>query len=282
MNAVGVIPARLASKRLPRKLLLTETGKPLLQYAWESACRAQSLSQVFIATDSEEIATVARGFGAEVVLTEDHPSGTDRIAEVIRKHCPDAELVVNVQGDEPELEPAVIDRLVAVMTQRPQVEMGTLACPIHSVAVLEDRGCVKVVTAANGKALYFSRLPIPCFRDGEPGDLLATKSSSRTQDALDMLGTESSDATPADGPLISSPWLLHLGIYAYRPEFLLALTQMPPSRLEQLESLEQLRALEAGASIHVEIVPHRSVGIDTSGDYAGFVARERRRQSSQK
>lgn len=270
MNTVGIIPARLQSSRLPRKLLLKDSGKPLLQYAWEAASKASLLSEVIVATDSDEIAAVARGFGARVEMTGQHPSGSDRIAEVVQRCCKDADLVINIQGDEPELDPRVIDRLVSLMLKHPQAEMGTLACPITSTAVLEDRGCVKVVTAADSRALYFSRLPIPCFRDGEPGDLLASDWRSELSGG---------DETVGPAPLISSPWLLHIGIYAYRPEFLLAFTQMPPSRLEQLESLEQLRALEAGASILVEVVPHRSVGIDTSADYAAFLERERQRRT---
>ncbi|MDB4439419.1 hypothetical protein N9153_00700 [Planctomicrobium sp.] len=131
--------------------------------------------------------------------------------------------------------------------------MGTLGTPITSQAMLMDTGCVKIVRAADGRALYFSRLPIPFYRDGEPSDLL--------------------NPAGEDAQFMRSPWLLHLGIYAYRPDFLLALTQMAPSRLEQLEKLEQLRALEAGASILVEVVHHRSVGIDTAADYAAFVER---------
>lgn len=252
----GIIPARLGSSRLHRKMLLAETGKPLIQYAWEAASRAKSLSEVLIATDSEEIASVARGFGARVELTAEHPSGSDRIAEVVRRACTDADIIVNIQGDEPEVEPSVIDRLTESLRSHPEVEMATLAAPIHSVAVLEDRSCVKVVRAADGRALYFSRLPIPFYRDGRPEDLFGT----------------TSDASGA--PIIQSPWLLHIGLYAYRREFLLAFTEMPQSRLERLESLEQLRVLEAGASIHVEIVPHRTVGIDTADDYARFVARQ--------
>ena len=256
-SAVGVIPARLQSSRLPGKMLLAETGKPLIQYAWEAASRAQSLSSVVIATDSDEIAEVCVGFGAAVVHTGDHPSGTDRTAEVVRSLGFEVELIVNIQGDEPELDPACVDQLVAAMQRSPQIEMGTLATPIHSQAMLLDQGCVKVVRAADGRALYFSRLPIPCYRDGQPADLLS----------------------PDDDAALytRSPWLLHLGIYAYRPAFLLALTEMPQSQLEQLEKLEQLRALEAGASILVEVVPHRSVGIDTAADYAAFVERTKSR-----
>lgn len=257
MRTIGVIPARLASSRLPRKLLLNETGKPLLQYAWEAACRASELSEVIIASDSEEITSVARGFGARVEMTGEHPSGTDRIAEVVRRACPDADLIVNVQGDEPDLEPENINKLVRYISGRPEAEMATLATPIYSLSVLHDPGCVKVVRASNGKALYFSRATIPFLRDGKPDDLL--------------LGEDASGA-----PL--SPWLLHLGIYAYRRDFLLKLTQMQPSRLEQMEKLEQLRALESGASILVQIVSERSVGIDTPADYAQFVARHSRKK----
>lgn len=269
---VGVIPARLQSSRLPRKMLLRETGKPLLQYAWEAAKQARSLDRVLIATDSEEIAAAARSFGADVAMTGDHPSGGDRIAEVVRKECSDAELVINVQGDEPELDPRCIDALTALMRSRPDVEMGTLATPIDSIAVLHDTSCVKVVCAADGRALYFSRLPIPYYRDGEPQDLFNDHSAVGGDQDTD-------DAQPGftlRSAALNSPWLLHLGIYAYRPEFLLAVTSMPRSRLEQLESLEQLRALEAGASILVKVVLHRSVGIDTAADYAAFVERQRR------
>ncbi|MBX3442488.1 MAG: 3-deoxy-manno-octulosonate cytidylyltransferase [Planctomyces sp.] len=249
MKTYGVIPARLQSTRLPRKLLLAETGRPLLQYAWEAACRATSLDEVLIAADSPELAEAATKFGAQVELTGEHPSGTDRIAEVVRRRCGDAELVVNLQGDEPDMDPADIDRLVMAMESRPEVEMGTLSTTIHSRALLEDRACVKVVCAADGRALYFSRLPIPCSRDESPDELLQG----------------------------DSPWRLHLGIYAYRPTFLEALTQLPPSRLEQLEKLEQLRALEAGASILVVNVRTRTRGIDTAEDYLAFVERMRGR-----
>ncbi|SFH54880.1 3-deoxy-manno-octulosonate cytidylyltransferase [Planctomicrobium piriforme] len=255
-SIVGIIPARLQSSRLPRKMLLRESGKPLIQYAWEAASRAKSLSQVLIATDSEEIADVARGFGARVAMTGDHPSGGDRIAEVVRRECTDASLIVNVQGDEPELPPEVIDGLVSAMQSRPEIEMGTLATPINSMAVLQDTSCVKVVCTADGRALYFSRLPIPYYRDGQPEDLLHPGEETAAYQ--------------------QSPWKLHLGIYAYRPEFLLAITSMPRSRLEQLESLEQLRALEAGATILVKTVSHRSVGIDTAADYAAFLERQKR------
>jgi 3-deoxy-manno-octulosonate cytidylyltransferase (CMP-KDO synthetase) len=245
--AVGVIPARLASTRLPRKLLLAETGKTILQHTWENARRAKSLSEVLIAADGPEIAAVARSFGARCVLTGEHPSGTDRIAEVARKHLPDAGLLVNIQGDEPELDPAQIDLLVRTLAES-GAEMATLGTPIRSRAELESPSCVKIALGGDGRALYFSRSPVPFVRDANADDLLAG----------------------------DTPWLLHLGVYAYRRDFLLRLTELPPSRLEMLEKLEQLRALEAGASIKVAVVEHRAVGIDTPDDYTRFVARNRR------
>lgn len=251
MRVTGIIPARLHSSRLPRKMLLAETGKPLLQHVWEAAIRAESLDEVIIATDSEEILGAAEAFGARCVMTGEHPSGTDRVAEVARRDCHQAEVIVNIQGDEPELDPATIDRLTAAMTGIARdggpVPMATLATPIRTEAELNDHSCTKVVCAADGRALYFSRATIPFCRDVDPASLLAE----------------------------DSPWLLHLGLYAYRRDFLLQLTELPPSPLEKLEKLEQLRALEAGTELHVAIVEHRSVGIDTPEDYARFVARHR-------
>lgn len=250
MSVQGIIPARLHSTRLPRKLLLADTGRPLLQYTWEAASRAHLLSGLVIAADSVEIQSVARGFGAVCELTGEHPSGTDRIAEIARRVCPDAEILVNIQGDEPELDPSHIDLLVTLLRDHPQAEMATLATPIRARVEWEANSCVKVVCAADGRALYFSRCPIPFARDRSVDEMLAG----------------------------DSPWLLHLGVYAYRREFLQRLTQLPPSRLEKLEKLEQLRALEAGATIQVGIVEHRAAGIDTPEDYGAFVARERSRR----
>jgi 3-deoxy-manno-octulosonate cytidylyltransferase (CMP-KDO synthetase) len=215
-----------------------------------AAARARSLSEVIVATDSAEIAAAVRAFGGRVEMTGEHPSGTDRIAEVARRACPDAEVIVNIQGDEPEIDPAAIDRLVAALESSGSspAEMATLATPITERAERDDPACVKVVCAADGRALYFSRLPIPFTRDIDPDTLL----------------------------IAGSPWKLHLGVYAYRREFLLRLSELPPSPLERLEKLEQLRALEAGATIRVAEVAHRAAGIDTPEDYARFVARQKR------
>jgi 3-deoxy-manno-octulosonate cytidylyltransferase (CMP-KDO synthetase) len=251
MRACGLIPARLASTRLPRKLLLRETGQPLIQYVWDAVRRAKSLAEVFIATDSEEIADAVRQFGGRCEMTGDHPSGTDRIAEVVRRCCGDADIVVNIQGDEPEIDPANIDRLVQLLVDHPEAQMATLATPIRSREKWESPSCVKVVCAADGRALYFSRHSIPYLRDGQPDDLFAGE----------------------------TPWLLHIGLYAYRPDFLQTLTNLPPSRLERLEKLEQLRALEAGAVIQVGVVEHSAVGIDTPDDYAAFVRRVESRET---
>lgn len=247
MAVYGLIPARLQSTRLPRKLLLDDTGKPLIQYTWEAALRAKSLDDVIVATDSEEIAATVRSFGGRCELTGDHSSGTDRIAEVVRRCLPDGDLLVNIQGDEPEINPANIDTLVAAMRTEPSAEMATLSTPMKTLEQVEATSCVKVVCAADGRALYFSRSPIPHCRDRDPAEMLA----------------------------LEHPWQLHIGIYAYRRDFLLKLTQLPMSRLERLEKLEQLRALEAGARIQVAVVEHRSVGIDTPDDYAQFVSRRR-------
>jgi 3-deoxy-manno-octulosonate cytidylyltransferase (CMP-KDO synthetase) len=247
MQVYAIIPARFHSTRLPRKLILAETGKPLIQYAWENARKATSLAGVRIAVDAPEIADVVARFGGDAMMTGEHPSGTDRIAEVVRRELPEADLIINLQGDEPELDPTAIDLLVAEMARHPTAEMGTLATPIRKLETLQAASCVKVVVAADGRALYFSRSPIPHVRDVDPATLVGTA---------------------------RSPWLLHVGIYAYRRDFLLSLTERPVSRLESLEKLEQLRALEAGARIQVAVVEHHSVGIDTPEDYARFKERQ--------
>ena len=247
MKVVGIIPARLQSSRLPEKLLLHETGRPLLQYVWEVAAATSALDGVIIATDSEQIFDVVQSFGGHAEMTKDHPSGTDRVAEIARRCCPDAEIIVNLQGDEPELEATTIAALVDAICSS-DTEMATVAAPIREPEIVENPDCVKVVVDDNGRALYFSRSAIPHSRDASVSEMLVT-------------------APP-------SPWLLHVGLYAYRRDFLLKLTSMPPSSLEQFEKLEQLRALQAGARIAVAVVPQAAVGIDTAEDYAAFVQRQ--------
>ncbi|QDT63897.1 3-deoxy-manno-octulosonate cytidylyltransferase [Calycomorphotria hydatis] len=249
-RVLGVIPARLQSTRLPRKLLLAETGKPLLQHTWEAASRAKSLDDLIIAVDHPELLELAESFGATVVMTGEHASGTDRIAEVVQNCSEQYGLVVNIQGDEPELDAAQIDQLVTLLAENESAEMATLASPLDSHQARQDPGCVKVVTAINGRALYFSRSPIPFLRNG-----------GQDRDW--------------EGDFMACPWWLHIGIYAYRKEFLLQFAATPPSPLELLEKLEQLRALEMGCDILVGKVRHHAVGIDTPEDYADFVNRFR-------
>lgn len=240
-----VIPARLESTRLPRKLLLHETGKPLIQHTYEAACRASRPRGACVAVDHELLAAAVRQFGGAVQMTDPAAaSGTDRVAEVARR-MPDAEIIVNVQGDEPEIEPAAIDLAIELLEGQPDAVMATLATPIRRRELLEDPACVKVVFDQAGRAMYFSRSPVPRARDWD--DRLLS----------------------AEPPLFHQ----HVGLYAYRREFLLQLAGMPRSRLEQVENLEQLRVLEAGYPILVGTVAQAARGIDTPEDYRAFVSR---------
>ena len=244
-EVVAIIPARYGSSRLPGKPLLAETGRPLIQHVVEAAARARRPGRIIVATDDARIAAAVRGFGGEVAMTRpEHPSGTDRVAEVAAA-LPEAAIVVNLQGDEPEVAGAAIDRVVALLEEDPAAPMATLATPIRDEATYRDPSCVKVVCSGRGRALYFSRSPIPHHRDGAAG---------------------------------RPSWAhLHLGLYAYRRDFLLVLAALPPSPLEAAEKLEQLRVLEAGYPIAVAVVEEPSVGIDTPEDYRRFVARWRAR-----
>lgn len=247
MRSYMVIPARLASTRLPRKLLLAETGKPLIQHTYEAARRATRPSGIVVAADHPEIADAVRAFGGEVVMTSpDCASGTDRVAEVARQ-LPDVDVLVNIQGDEPEISPAAIDLAVELLERDANAVMATLATPIRERAKLDDPACVKVVCDARGRALYFSRSVIPHPRSW-------------------------SDDYLAREPAV---YLQHIGLYAYRREFLLRLTELPQSDLEKIESLEQLRVLHHGYAIQVGIIDEPTIGIDTPADYAAFVQRVR-------
>jgi 3-deoxy-manno-octulosonate cytidylyltransferase (CMP-KDO synthetase) len=243
-TSVVIIPARIESQRLPRKLLLRQTGKPLIQHTYEAALQAHMPRAVYVATDSEEIASVVRGFGGNVLMTRrDIRSGTDRVAAAVQE-LSDVEIVVNVQGDEPEISPETIDGLVDLMESDPSLPMSTIAAPISSWEDFESASCVKVVVNRNGDALYFSRSPIPFPR------------------TLDRAST-------APRPEM----LLHLGVYAYRGAFLAELVNLPSSPYEDLESLEQLRVLEAGYKIKVRVVGAAMPGIDTPEEYATFAER---------
>jgi len=240
-----VIPARLASTRLPRKLLLAETGKSVIQHTYEAASRASRPLGVLIAGDCAEIIEEVARFGGESKLTDPMAAtGTDRVAEAARG-LPDADVIVNVQGDEPEIAPSSIDLAIRLLEENPQAVMATLATPIRTLSQLEDPACVKVTFDVMGRALYFSRSPIPHARDGFES-LLA-----------------------ANPPVFHQ----HIGLYAYRRDFLFKLADMAPSRLENVEKLEQLRVLEAGHQILVGVVDEPTIGIDTRADYDAFVIR---------
>lgn len=248
-RAYAVIPARLASLRLPRKMLLAETGKTLVQHTWESACRSTRPIEVCIAADSEELAAEARRFGAKVLLTDPNcASGTDRVAEAARQ-IPDADILVNIQGDEPEVSGDAIDLAIRLLEDNPDAVMSTVAAPLRNKENLDNPACVKVVFDHAGRALYFSRSRIPHVRDWD-----------------DRLLTD-------DPP----HFYQHMGLYAYRREFLFQLAQMPRSDLEKLESLEQLRVLAMGQTILVGVVEHPTAGIDTPEDYRAFVRRWKER-----
>lgn len=244
MNSVFtvVIPARYASSRLPGKPLQDIAGKPMIQHVWEQACKS-SAQQVVVATDDARIVEACRGFGAHVLLTRiDHNSGTDRLAEVAAALglTPDA-IVVNVQGDEPLIPPALIDQVAANLAANPQAEIATLAEPIDEVAALFNPNVVKVTSDRNGLALTFSRAPLPWARDAF--------AASREQ-------------LPA-----SVPYRRHIGIYAYRAQFLHDFVAWGPCWLEDAECLEQLRALWHGVRIHVaDALQAPPAGVDTQED----------------
>ncbi len=240
MKTAIIIPARYASSRLPGKPLLRATGKYLIQHVYERACQARA-DAVLVATDDQRIFDAVHSFGGQAVMTRsDHPSGTDRVAEVARTL--DVDVIVNLQGDEPQIEPETVDLLPQLLDQDPDADVATLAVPIRSLEQWYDPACVKVVRDEAGRALYFSRSPVPFVRDGQPDFV-------------------------AEPPC----FLQHLGLYAYRRGFLLQLATLPPAPLELLEKLEQLRVLAAGRTIQVGIVKHAAKGVDSPTDYERFV-----------
>lgn len=233
-EVTAIIPARWASTRFPGKPLVKLRGKPLVQHVWERARRAELVDRVIIATDDMRIAEAAFDFGAEVALTSaKHPTGTDRLAEVASK-LKSAPIILNVQGDEPDIAPSTIDRLARVLQDDPALGMVTAANPIADRSDIGNPNVVKVVTDLAGRALYFSRSTIPHDRDGDGG----------------------------------IKYLRHQGIYGYRRTVLLDFVKWKPTPLEKAEKLEQLRALEHGVSIGVIVVKRASVGVDVPGDLA--------------
>jgi 3-deoxy-manno-octulosonate cytidylyltransferase (CMP-KDO synthetase) len=235
VRIIGIIPARYASTRFPAKALALIAGKPLVQHVVEQCQKAVSLAEVIVATDDERIASVCREFCAVEMTRPEHPSGTDRIAEAAARRPCDA--IINIQGDEPLMDPRVIDAVAALLRDN---EMSTAAAPLKKVEEYDNPNVNKVVVSAGGRALYFSRRTIPYVRDA------ATRSPQEQ--------------------LAAFPFLKHLGIYGYRRETLLRLVQLPVSPLEAAEKLEQLRALENGIQIAVARVEYDSVGVDVPED----------------
>lgn len=257
-EVVAIIPARLGSTRFPGKVLADRTGKPLIQHVWESTKRAGSLSRVVIATDDDRVMAAARGFGAEAVMTgTEHPNGTSRLAEAAAKLGLAADaIVVNVQGDEPELDPSVIDDSVGALVKGESgggrgdgvAAIATAATVMGAGERADDPNVVKVVLSRDGFALYFSRSRIPFDRDGSGGEVARC--------------------------------LRHIGLYVYRRATLERYAAMAPTPLEQAEKLEQLRALENGLRIAVAVVRPEATGgggIDTPEQYEAFVRRAKSR-----
>lgn len=245
MSSFVIIPARTASTRLPRKLLLRDTGKSVLQHTYEAAQTATQPMGVCVAAGDDEVAKDVVRFGGLVVRTDcDLESGTDRVAEVARdRRYSRMDIIVNLQGDEPEITGEAIDHVINLLERDSQAVMATLAAPLQNVEQYHDPACVKVVCGSNGRAMYFSRSPIPHGRD--------TSAQNIHLDAFQ-----------------------HIGLYAYRRQFLLKLANLPQTPLEKVEKLEQLRVLESGFPIAVGVIDKAAQGIDTEADYRAFVQRQ--------
>ncbi|MBV6506568.1 MAG: 3-deoxy-manno-octulosonate cytidylyltransferase [Syntrophorhabdaceae bacterium] len=237
MKVIGIIPARYGSTRFPGKPLAVLAGKPMVQWVYERAAQAELLNEVIVATDDQRIFDTIKKFGGRVVMTRsDHPSGSDRIAEVAATS--DAEIIVNIQGDEPLIEPAAIDLGVKILLDNPAAQVGTLVRPLRDAADLRNPNIVKVALAQDHTALYFSRSPIPFCRGAQ---------------------------TEAEW-LLQHTYFKHIGLYIFRRDMLLQFVQWPPGVLERIESLEQLRLLEHGVKIHVAVTEYEARGVDTEED----------------
>ncbi len=260
MKSVIVIPARLGSTRLPRKLLLDQTGKSLLRHTCESAAKSTKAQRVIVAADDPELVAEVESFGGTAMLTDpSHTCGTDRIAEVAIE-LTDYDLFINVQGDEPEISAQAIDLAIEILEGDGEAEpvlMSTLATPIRSRDQLEDPNCVKVVVDANGRAMYFSRSAIPCPRNWSD----------------DWMDINTNTTSPLRQAVQPANFLQHVGLYGYRREFLLKIPSLAVPPMERIESLEQLRVLHNGYPISVGLIEHPITGIDTAQDYAAFVNR---------
>ena len=257
MRTLAVLPSRYQASRFPGKPLAQIAGKPMIQWVFEAATQAKGVDRVVVATDDDRIATAVRGFGGQAVLTDPAlPSGTDRTAAALAILDESYDCVLNIQGDEPAMHPETVAALVALMRDQPDLSMGTAACPFSHPDELFNPNAVKVVVDDHQRALYFSRSPIPYLRN-------------------------STIFEPDFRPWMKAEQLAHfkrhLGLYAYRPETLHAFTRLPPHPLEQLEMLEQLRALAAGIAIGVAHTPYLSLGVDVPGDVAAAEALLRER-----
>ena len=239
MKVTAVIPARYASTRFPGKPLAEILGRPMIEHVYRRTVEADNIDRVIVATDDQRIFDAVSAFGGEVMMTSDnHPSGTDRLAEVAA--AIETDLIVNVQGDEPLVAPQMIDEAVHPLLVDATIQMGTLCSRIDSIADYLSPNVVKVVCDSNRRALYFSRAPIP-----HPRDISVTELSGR----LAELGA-----------------LRHIGLYVYRREFLLRYPHLPKTPLEILESLEQLRAMENGVDLYVGVTEYACHGVDTPDD----------------
>lgn len=268
MKIVGIIPARYYSTRLPGKPLAMIHGKPMVQHVYERAREAQNLDVLYVATDTLLIYETVQAFGGEAILTrEDHETGTDRVAEVSETLALGADdIVVNIQGDEPLVQPRMIEVLVDTLVKTGDAPMATLAFPSSDQAEFLSAHVVKVVTDKRGMALYFSRSPIPFRRDHSilfVGPELVSTDAVSMSPAPEQTGSKKALSTPAS---LGCSFLKHLGYYAYRASFLKTFTSLPQTPLERMEKLEQLRALEHGYPIAVAISPCQTLGVDTPED----------------
>jgi 3-deoxy-manno-octulosonate cytidylyltransferase (CMP-KDO synthetase) len=251
---VVVIPARYEAVRLPGKPLAEIDGRSMIEHVYRRAAAARGVDAVVVATDDQRIADAVAGFGGVVRMTSPaHRTGTDRIAEVARDLA--CGIVVNVQGDEPLLEPTVIDQIIAPLRENPQLEMSTACCALRDRTDYANPNVVKVVSDAQGRALYFSRAPVPHLR--------TPVQAARQQPAASTAPAQPAMGDSAAGAGLSSVVRKHLGLYAYRRAFLLAFAALPQTPLELAESLEQLRALEHGHRIQTVYTEHDSIGVDT-------------------
>jgi len=257
MRTLAVLPSRFQASRFPGKPLAPIAGRPMIQWAWEAANAAQGVDAVVVATDDARIKAAVEGFGGRVAMTDPAlPSGTDRVAAAVAAVGQGYDLILNLQGDEPAMHPGTIAAVVALMRGRPELPMGTAACPFSSAEELFNPNAVKVVTDDAGRALYFSRSPIPYLRNSQ---------------------VFQADFRPWLNPGQLALFQRHLGLYAYRPEALLRFTALPPHPLEQFEMLEQLRALAAGMAMGVARTPHLSLGVDVPADIPAVEAMLARR-----